>query len=252
MTDAAIVQIDGHDTGHVQVTDALARVIHGRLHDAHKGFLVRGDGQTLHAAVGTAIGELCRQGVIVTLVIGERVDPAYFLALGIEMHDVRAILVGYPEGAVAERHQAFAIQPVIVQAQRVGFGVIGLGRVFQYRGAIGVVGRLSGAAQRAAVRQAGDQGAIRALEQNGIEQHHLALGGDFIVPDAGRVIRGGEFLALALAAGEAGIGAAIGERIKTAVVGRVAGHGGAEAAVAYFEGLLGVGIDQIGAQHRVG
>ncbi len=101
---------------------------------------------------------------------------------------MRAVFVAGPEAAVAQRHQTFAIQAVVVEFNRVGCGVVGLRGVNHNRRAIGVVGRFTGAAQRGGIGQTDDQGAVRALEFDGCQLLDTAAGGDTEVADARSVI----------------------------------------------------------------
>nr|GFD52723.1 hypothetical protein [Tanacetum cinerariifolium] len=90
----------------------------------------------------------------------EGIDALNGLARGVKVHDVRAVLVAHPKGAVGGQHQAFRVEAV-------GVGRQGL--------AVQVEGGFAGAALAAGVGQAGEELARGILEQDGLLQRQLVV-----------------------------------------------------------------------------
>ena len=86
--------------------------VQGRLHDPHDeptGFI---PGQTFQTVIWPALRQDCRQR---TAAGSEGTHPLDGLSSGIEMHQVGTVLIGDPEGAVANHVDTLGVQSVRVR-----------------------------------------------------------------------------------------------------------------------------------------
>ena len=100
----------------------FAGVVQRGLHDAHQHAVARRGGQPFHAAVGAQMAEHGGQAAACGF-HAARAHAFQLDAVAVKMHDVRAVFVRHPEGAVAHHRQPFAVDAGDVALQGLLVGI---------------------------------------------------------------------------------------------------------------------------------